>query len=88
MILHENVVCGCDPVCYMSKKCEIFQKCLRLLQILSSFCYTSPQRDNQVGDLSHALHLGLGELAFVGVWRLYMIQHAKMFMRLTIYDSL
>ena len=28
-----------------------------LLEVLSDFCYTSPPRDNQVGDLSRALHL-------------------------------
>ena len=56
----------------ISKKCEVFRK---KIVFLSGFCYTSPPRGNQVGDLPRALSMGLGELACVGVWRLSMILH-------------
>ena len=54
------------------EKCEIFRN-FDFFDDLSGFCYTSPPRGNQVGDLPRALHMGLGELASVGVWRLYVI---------------
>ena len=40
--------------------------------------YEAP-RGNQVGDLPRALHMGLGELASVGVWRLYVAYSRSMF---------
>ena len=44
-----------------------------ILAKVSGFCYTSPPRGNQIGDLSRALSMGLGELGSVGVWRLCVI---------------
>ena len=42
-------------------------------------CSTSPPGGNQVDGLPPARHMGLGELAFVGVWRLSVILHEKCF---------
>ena len=54
-----------------------FSENFDFLKDLSGFCYTSPSRGNQVGDLARALSMELGELASVGVWRLCMILAGK-----------
>ena len=64
-----------------------FLKFFRFFKFLGGFSYTRPPRGNQNDDLPRALHMPLGQLAIRGVWRLSVILHVKMFMRLTIYDS-
>ena len=50
---------------------------------MSGFCYTSPPRGNQVGDLLPARHMGLAQLAFDGCRRLSMILTEPFIVRLT-----
>ena len=64
-----------------SKKLKIFKKCENSFK-LSGFCYTSPPRGNQVGDLPRALNMGLGQLASGLVWRLCVILHENFLVRL------
>ena len=56
-----------------------FSENFDFLKDLSGFCYTSPPRGNQVGDLPRALHMGLGQLASDLCWRLCMILGEKCF---------
>ena len=65
-----------------------FSENFDFLKDLSGFCYTSPPRGNQVGDLPRALHMGLGQLASDGCWRLSLTLHAKMFLRCAFYRDL
>ena len=68
------------------QKIEIFRKFWFFVG-LSGFCYTSPPRGNQVGDLPRALHMPLEQLAFELVWRLSMILHEKWFFRWRFWPS-